>query len=82
VEGGARVFTSFLRARLWDAMFLFYSPSAFGKNGVPVYANTDPHAPDAVAIDGIRLDHDYLHRYLNRATHDRIVAELIRKAGA
>jgi diaminohydroxyphosphoribosylaminopyrimidine deaminase/5-amino-6-(5-phosphoribosylamino)uracil reductase len=76
VEGGARVFTSFVRAGLWDAMFLFYSPNAFGKNGVPVYAETSPLTPEAVPVDAMRLDNDFLHRYLNRRTHEEIVSRL------
>jgi len=76
VEGGARVFTSFFRAGLWDAMFLFHSPKAFGKRGVPMYADDGPLAPDAVPVDAVRLEHDFLHRYLNSHTRDEIVSRL------
>jgi diaminohydroxyphosphoribosylaminopyrimidine deaminase/5-amino-6-(5-phosphoribosylamino)uracil reductase len=79
VEGGARVFTSFLRAGLWDAMFLFHSPKAFGKRGVAVYADHSPLEPDAVPVDAVRLEHDFLHRYLNGQTRDQIVSRLGRE---
>jgi diaminohydroxyphosphoribosylaminopyrimidine deaminase/5-amino-6-(5-phosphoribosylamino)uracil reductase len=76
VEGGSRVFTSFIRAGLWDAMFLFHSPKAFGKNGVPVYAATNGLTPEAIPVDAARLEHDFLHRYLNQRTQNDIVSSL------
>jgi len=76
VEGGGQLFTSFLRAGLWDAMFLFHSPRAFGPGGVPVFTDTDPADPDAISIDATRLEGDFLHRYVNRRTYDEIVAKL------
>jgi diaminohydroxyphosphoribosylaminopyrimidine deaminase/5-amino-6-(5-phosphoribosylamino)uracil reductase len=76
VEGGAQVFTSFVGSGLWDAMFLFYSPNAFGKEGVPVYAETRALTPDAVPVDAVRLESDFLHRYLNRRIYEEIVSRL------
>jgi diaminohydroxyphosphoribosylaminopyrimidine deaminase/5-amino-6-(5-phosphoribosylamino)uracil reductase len=34
VEGGGRVFSSFLDAGVWDGLFVFVSPALFGPNGV------------------------------------------------
>jgi diaminohydroxyphosphoribosylaminopyrimidine deaminase/5-amino-6-(5-phosphoribosylamino)uracil reductase len=76
VEGGAQVFTSFIRGGFWDAMFLFHAPKAFGERGVALYAETKPVTPDAVPVDAARLDRDFLVRYLNRRVLDRIVAGL------
>ncbi|MGD8414985.1 MAG: bifunctional diaminohydroxyphosphoribosylaminopyrimidine deaminase/5-amino-6-(5-phosphoribosylamino)uracil reductase RibD [Candidatus Latescibacterota bacterium] len=76
VEGGAHVFTSFIRAGRWDAMFLFHSPKAFGKRGIPVYASDEGLTPDTVPVDAVRLEHDFLHRYLNKHTREEIISGL------
>jgi diaminohydroxyphosphoribosylaminopyrimidine deaminase/5-amino-6-(5-phosphoribosylamino)uracil reductase len=76
VEGGAQVFTSFVREGVWDAMFLFHSPKAFGERGVGVYTDANPMTPDAVSVDAFRLDDDFLIRYLNRRVFDHISAAL------
>ncbi len=76
VEGGGQLFTSFLRAGLWDAMFLFHSPRAFGSGGVPVFTDSEPVDPETVAVDAVRLEGDFLHRHLNRRTYGEIVAKL------
>lgn len=76
VEGGARVFTSFLQAGLWDAMFLFHSPKVFGGRGVAVYAGSGPLTPDAVPVDSGRLETDFLQRYLSAHTLNEILAGL------
>jgi hypothetical protein len=57
-------------------MFLFHSPKAFGKNGVPVYAATNGLTPEAIPVDAARLEHDFLHRYLNQRTQNDIVSSL------
>lgn len=76
VEGGAQVFTSFVREGVWDAIILFHSSKAFGERGVAVYADTNPMTPDAVSVDAVRLDDDFLIRYLNRRVLDDISARL------
>ena len=76
VEGGGQLFTSFLRAGIWDAMFLFHSPRTFGPGGVPVFTDSDPVDPDTVTIDAVRLEGDFLHRHVNRRTYDEIIAKL------
>jgi diaminohydroxyphosphoribosylaminopyrimidine deaminase/5-amino-6-(5-phosphoribosylamino)uracil reductase len=38
VEGGSRVFSSFLRSNLYDDIFLFISPKLIG-NGIPLVEN-------------------------------------------
>lgn len=76
VEGGGQLFTSFLRAGIWDAMFLFHSPRVFGSGGVPVFTDSDPVDPDAVTVDAVRLEPDFLHRHINRRTYGEIVAKL------
>jgi diaminohydroxyphosphoribosylaminopyrimidine deaminase/5-amino-6-(5-phosphoribosylamino)uracil reductase len=82
VEGGATVFTSFVRADLWDAMYLFHSPKAFGGSGVSALSGDEPVGLDVVAVDAVRLDHDFLHRYLNRRTYNEIAARLRPRNGA
>jgi diaminohydroxyphosphoribosylaminopyrimidine deaminase/5-amino-6-(5-phosphoribosylamino)uracil reductase len=79
VEGGAELFTSFVRAGAWDAMYLFHSLKAFGEGGVSAVAGIESLTPDAVAVDSIRLDGDFLHRYLNRETYDQIRSRLQRR---
>jgi diaminohydroxyphosphoribosylaminopyrimidine deaminase/5-amino-6-(5-phosphoribosylamino)uracil reductase len=76
VEGGATVFTSFIRAGLWDALYLFHSPKAFGRGGVSAFSGGTAVDLDVVAVDAVRLDVDFLHRYLNRGTHEQITARL------
>lgn len=76
VEGGAQVFTSFLENGLWDAMLLFYSPNAFGTDGVPVYAATKALTPDSISVDSVRMEDDFLLRFVNRRTHDAILLKL------
>jgi diaminohydroxyphosphoribosylaminopyrimidine deaminase/5-amino-6-(5-phosphoribosylamino)uracil reductase len=75
VEGGAAVFGSFLRAGMWDAMFLFQSPRVFGGDGVDVVAGADLSV-DAVAVDAKQLENDFLYRYLNRTVAAEIRSRL------
>lgn len=76
VEGGATVFTSFVRAGIWDAMYLFHSPKAFGERGVPALTGDKPADLDVVAVDAVRLEQDFLHRYLNPRTYEEIAVRL------
>tara|TARA_B100000131_G_scaffold322732_1_gene377798 strand:- start:800 stop:1876 length:1077 start_codon:yes stop_codon:yes gene_type:complete len=36
VEGGAKVFSSFLSSRLWNELIVYYSPKFIGKHGLPL----------------------------------------------
>jgi len=36
VEGGSEIFTAFIKARLADELLVFYSPSVFGADGIPM----------------------------------------------
>jgi len=76
VEGGAEVFTSFVRAGAWDAMFLFHSPKLFGTRGVSVFSHEEAAVPDTVSVDAVRLGDDFLHRYLNRRVYEKIISRL------
>jgi diaminohydroxyphosphoribosylaminopyrimidine deaminase/5-amino-6-(5-phosphoribosylamino)uracil reductase len=76
VEGGASVFSNFLREDVWDALYVFHSPKLFGDSGVSVFKGAEPFTPDAVAVDAMRLDGDFLHRYLNRHTYEQIVSRM------
>jgi diaminohydroxyphosphoribosylaminopyrimidine deaminase/5-amino-6-(5-phosphoribosylamino)uracil reductase len=81
VEGGAEIFSSFVNAGAWDAMYLFHSPKVFGSGGVSVFAGTRSVKPEAIALDSVRLDGDFMHRYLNRRSYEEIVARLEFGAG-
>jgi diaminohydroxyphosphoribosylaminopyrimidine deaminase/5-amino-6-(5-phosphoribosylamino)uracil reductase len=74
VEGGAQVFTSFLKSGRWDAMYLFQAPRVFGSGAVSVVAGG--LSVDALAVDTMRLGNDFLHRYLNRPVAAEIVEKL------
>jgi diaminohydroxyphosphoribosylaminopyrimidine deaminase/5-amino-6-(5-phosphoribosylamino)uracil reductase len=76
VEGGAELFTSFIRAGNWDSMYLFHSLKVFGEGGVSAVAGLGALAPDVLAVDSIRLGGDFLHRYLNRGVFEKITARL------
>jgi diaminohydroxyphosphoribosylaminopyrimidine deaminase/5-amino-6-(5-phosphoribosylamino)uracil reductase len=78
VEGGARVFSSFLAAGEWDAILAFVSPKLYGEAGVPMYARREPVEPEMVAVDALRFGNDFLHRYLNRRTYAEIKRRLAR----
>lgn len=82
VEGGATVFTSFVSAGLWDALYLFHSPKAFGQGGVSAFSGGAAVDLDVVAVDAVRLDVDFLHRYLNRSTYEKITTQLRSRNGA
>jgi diaminohydroxyphosphoribosylaminopyrimidine deaminase/5-amino-6-(5-phosphoribosylamino)uracil reductase len=81
IEGGAKVFTSFVRAGVWDALFLFHSPGMFGTEGVPVYSHESAETPDALSVDAVQLENDFLHRYLNRRTCEEITSRLREEKG-
>ncbi len=81
VEGGAEIFSSFVNAGAWDAMYLFHSPKVFGSSGVSVFAGNRSVKPEAIALDAVRLDGDFMHRYLNRRTYEEIEVRLEFGAG-
>jgi diaminohydroxyphosphoribosylaminopyrimidine deaminase/5-amino-6-(5-phosphoribosylamino)uracil reductase len=81
VEGGARVFSSFLAAGEWDAILAFVSPKLYGGSGVPMYAGRGAVEPDMMAVDAQRLGDDFLHRYLNRRTYAEIERRLAGTGG-
>jgi diaminohydroxyphosphoribosylaminopyrimidine deaminase/5-amino-6-(5-phosphoribosylamino)uracil reductase len=76
VEGGAEVFSSFLRADAWDALFVFHAPKIYGGDGVSVFSGVHDVSPDVIASDAVPLEGDFLHRYLNRRTLEEMGARL------
>lgn len=72
VEGGAKVFSSFLRSGQWDAMCLFRSPKVFGDGGVPLFEGDAQMPPEAVEVDTKHFQDDVLRLYLNQKTRDEI----------
>lgn len=63
VEGGAGVFTSFVRSGCWDSLFLFQSKRMFGEGGVPLFRGGGD-AVDGVLVDTMEVGDDVLHRFL------------------
>jgi riboflavin biosynthesis pyrimidine reductase len=68
VEGGASVFTSFLRDGCWDALYLFQSTRWFGESGVPLVRGERSDGGDAVdgiLVDSTEIGGDVMHRFLS-----------------
>jgi len=65
VEGGAEIFSSFIRAGAWDALYLFQSTRLFGEGGVALYTGACKRDGGARLVDIVRLGDDALHRFIN-----------------
>jgi diaminohydroxyphosphoribosylaminopyrimidine deaminase/5-amino-6-(5-phosphoribosylamino)uracil reductase len=76
VEGGAKVFSSFLHSGQWDAMCLFRSPKVFGDGGVSLFEGDAQIPPEAVGVDTKHLQDDVLQLYLNKKMHDEVKSRL------
>ncbi len=77
VEGGAKVFSSFIDKGIWDAMVTFVSPMLFGENGAAMYKRTSPNTHiDAIPVDARKIGRDFLLRYMNEKTRENLLVEL------
>lgn len=78
VEGGARVFSSFLRAGTWDAMFVYVSPVLFGPEGVGLSDRVmDKDAIGAVFAGASVHGEDALLGFINEKTRRALSARLL-----
>jgi len=79
VEGGPRLFASFVAAQAWDAFWHYRSNSDFGTQGVPMPANaaSDP----AAVVDEVALGPDVRRRHVRDASWQRLTHCLAAKAG-
>jgi riboflavin-specific deaminase-like protein len=77
VEGGARVFSSFAAAGVWDAMFVFVSPMFFGPDGVGLSDRALERAGlGAVFAGASRADGDVVLGYINERTRADLISRL------
>ncbi|NIM19630.1 MAG: bifunctional diaminohydroxyphosphoribosylaminopyrimidine deaminase/5-amino-6-(5-phosphoribosylamino)uracil reductase RibD [Candidatus Latescibacteria bacterium] len=78
VEGGGKVFSSFIDRNLWNAAYTFVSPLFFGEEGVAMYrkrfANKEP---GAFPVDAFRVGDDFLLRMLNEKTRSELLEKLV-----
>jgi len=82
VEGGARVFDSFVRSGMWDAFYRFASPVHFGGGG-PAAAEDGPGGPaGSLQIDVAAVGADTLTRFVNADAFARLGERLRAGAGA
>jgi diaminohydroxyphosphoribosylaminopyrimidine deaminase/5-amino-6-(5-phosphoribosylamino)uracil reductase len=73
VEGGAGVFTSFLRSGRWDAFYLFQSSRLFGDAGVPMFRGEGGDEIDGHLVDSTDVGGDILHRFLSTRAWDDVM---------
>jgi len=81
VEGGAKVFSSFVRSGKWDTLYLYQAPKLYGEGGVSLFDDRERADIDAVAVDTKIFQGDVLHRYLNKNTRAGIKSALETMAG-
>ena len=81
VEGGAKVFSSFIHSGVWDALYVYQAPKVYGEGGVPLFDHYGPADIGAVTIDAKIFQNDVLHRYLNERTRAGIKSVLDPMAG-
>lgn len=67
VEGGAAVFSSFVDAGIWDALYLYQAPTLFGEAGVPLYRGSGSTGIAGRRVDTQPQGRDTRHRFV-RAT--------------
>jgi diaminohydroxyphosphoribosylaminopyrimidine deaminase/5-amino-6-(5-phosphoribosylamino)uracil reductase len=73
VEGGAGVFTSFVRSGCWDALFLFQSSKLFGDAGVSLFRGGRDETVAGRLVDSVDVGGDVLHRFLSARAHAEIL---------
>jgi diaminohydroxyphosphoribosylaminopyrimidine deaminase/5-amino-6-(5-phosphoribosylamino)uracil reductase len=77
VEGGGRIFSSFVERGCWDAMYVFISPSLFGEEGVAMYRRRIANEnTGAFPVDASRVGGEFLLRFLNMRTREGLLARL------
>lgn len=77
VEGGARVFSSFISAGFWDGLYLFQSKALFGDGGVPLYRGpTVDRSVTGHSVDSLSVGFDALHRFVGERSWSAITAHL------
>ena len=80
IEGGGHVLTSFIENNNWDAMHVFISSAFFGEDGVSLYRNRSGFEnADAISVDTQQIGDDFLLRYVNRTTMDKLLERLSRE---
>jgi riboflavin biosynthesis pyrimidine reductase len=75
VEGGPRVFWSFVDAGCWDAAWVYRSGQVFGPGGVRLFRSNDESVPGRW-VDRRHLGADECHGYVNEASWSRLTAAL------
>jgi diaminohydroxyphosphoribosylaminopyrimidine deaminase/5-amino-6-(5-phosphoribosylamino)uracil reductase len=78
VEGGAKVFSSFINQGLWDALYVFVSPKIFGPDGVAMSGRAPLDGSVGAALAGVAtFDGDVLLSYLNERTKEALFERLL-----
>jgi len=79
VEGGPRVFWSFVDAGRWDAAWVYRSPREFGAGGVPFLRSADEAIPGRL-VDEIAIVNDRRFGFVNDSSWSRTMSALERAA--
>jgi diaminohydroxyphosphoribosylaminopyrimidine deaminase/5-amino-6-(5-phosphoribosylamino)uracil reductase len=78
VEGGAEVFSSFVRERTWDGLHLIISPVLFGSEGVGLSNLTLDRSEIGAVHAGISWNGgDVLMSFINEDTRQRLAGHLL-----
>ncbi len=75
IEGGPRVFQSFVDAGEWDALWLYRSPREFGESGVPLLTSREQKIPGRV-VDDIALGDDRRLGFVNESRWSSMIEAL------
>lgn len=75
VEGGPRVFWSFVDAGCWDAAWVYRSARAFGPEGVRLFRSDDESVPGRL-VDRRNVGADECHGFVNEASWSRLTTAL------
>ena len=84
VEGGPRVFRSFLAAGAWDAAWLYRAEGEFGPGGVPLFDADGRAQPDLLGlpVDEVPVAPDHRSRHVRDGSWEPMMARLAVEAGA
>jgi diaminohydroxyphosphoribosylaminopyrimidine deaminase/5-amino-6-(5-phosphoribosylamino)uracil reductase len=80
VEGGPRVFWSFVDSGLWDAAWLYRSSVTLGADGVRLFRGDDERFPGCM-VDEQPIAHDRRLGYVNESSWSRMAAALAQAGG-